>query len=121
MFEQVLPGNTKAILALLEKSEVIQKAYLAGGTALALQLGHRISYDLDFFTQEQVCGSLTRSGSGYHSVDRGRRRTTSIIHVDVYLFRLSPPWPVGRMAPSGISLQSPSNDGLTIRRYRPIR
>jgi len=53
VFEQVLPGNTKAILALLEKSEIIQKAYLAGGTALALQLGHRISYDLDFFTQDE--------------------------------------------------------------------
>lgn len=53
MFEQVLPGNTKAILALLEKSEIIQKAYLAGGTALALQLGHRISYDLDFFTKKE--------------------------------------------------------------------
>ena len=53
MFEQVLPGNTKAILAVLEKSEIIQKAYLAGGTALALQLGHRISHDLDFFTQEE--------------------------------------------------------------------
>lgn len=51
MFEQVLPGNTKAVLALLEKSKIIQKAYLAGGTALALQLGHRISYDLDFFTR----------------------------------------------------------------------
>ncbi len=53
MFEQVLPGNTKAILALLEKSEIIKKAYLAGGTALALQVGHRISYDLDFFTQQE--------------------------------------------------------------------
>jgi predicted nucleotidyltransferase component of viral defense system len=53
VFEQVLPGNTKAVLAILEKSGVIQKAYLAGGTALALQLGHRISYDLDFFTQEE--------------------------------------------------------------------
>ena len=53
MFEQVLPGNTKAILALLEKSKIIQKSYLAGGTALALQLGHRISYDLDFFTTEE--------------------------------------------------------------------
>jgi len=51
VFEQVLPGNTKAVLALLEKSKIIQKAYLAGGTALALQLGHRISYDLDFFTR----------------------------------------------------------------------
>lgn len=53
MFEQVFWGSTKTILALLEKSEIIQKAYLAGGTALALQLGHRVSYDLDFFTQEE--------------------------------------------------------------------
>ncbi|MFQ6113328.1 MAG: nucleotidyl transferase AbiEii/AbiGii toxin family protein [bacterium] len=53
MFEQVLPGNAKAILAVLGKNEVIQKAYLAGGTALALQLGHRISYDFDFFTSEE--------------------------------------------------------------------
>jgi len=28
----------------------MRNAYLAGGTALALQLGHRLSYDLDFFT-----------------------------------------------------------------------
>jgi len=27
--------------------------YLAGGTALALQVGHRKSFDLDFFTQEK--------------------------------------------------------------------
>ena len=53
MFEYALPGNTKTILALLEKSEIIQNAYLAGGTALALQLGHRISYDLDFFTTKE--------------------------------------------------------------------
>lgn len=53
MFEEVLPGTTKAVLALLEKSKIIQNAYLAGGTALALQLGHRISYDLDFFTKEE--------------------------------------------------------------------
>ena len=50
MFEKVLPGNTKDILALLGKSEVIRQSYLGGGTALALQLGHRVSYDLDFFT-----------------------------------------------------------------------
>ncbi|MDP8214973.1 MAG: nucleotidyl transferase AbiEii/AbiGii toxin family protein [Candidatus Euphemobacter frigidus] len=50
MFEEVLPGNTEAILALLGKSEIIHKSYLGGGTALALQIGHRVSYDLDFFT-----------------------------------------------------------------------
>ena len=50
MFEQVLPGNTQTSLALLGKSEILKDAYLAGGTACALHLGHRISYDLDFFT-----------------------------------------------------------------------
>ena len=30
-----------------------QEWYLAGGTALALQIGHRKSYDLDFFTQKK--------------------------------------------------------------------
>jgi len=29
--------------------EILQPYFLAGGTALALQLGHRLSYDLDFF------------------------------------------------------------------------
>lgn len=32
--------------------------YLAGGTALALQLGHRQSVDFGFFTQERGMGSL---------------------------------------------------------------
>jgi predicted nucleotidyltransferase component of viral defense system len=31
----------------------MDSAYLAGGTACALQLGHRISVDLDFFTREE--------------------------------------------------------------------
>jgi len=54
MFEQVLPGNTQKYLALLaEKNILPEKTYLAGGTAIALQLGHRISYDLDFFSYEE--------------------------------------------------------------------
>ena len=53
MFEEVLPGKTKAVLALLGESDLIREAYLGGGTALALQIGHRISYDLDFFTPEE--------------------------------------------------------------------
>lgn len=53
MFKQVLSPGTEAILALLSKNPVIQNAYLAGGTAVALQLGHRISYDLDFFTSHR--------------------------------------------------------------------
>src|SRR3989338_2650083 len=54
MFTQaVLPDTIRAI-KLISKLPSIQKAYLAGGSALALHIGHRISVDLDFFTQEEI-------------------------------------------------------------------
>ncbi len=53
MFEKTLPKNTKQYLTLLEKTGVLKDAYLAGGTALALQIGHRYSYDLDWFTTKE--------------------------------------------------------------------
>lgn len=43
---------SKELLELLNKvvkSEVLADFYLVGGTALALQIGHRLSVDLDFF------------------------------------------------------------------------
>ena len=53
MFAEVLPKKTRQSLAVLGESRILQDAYLAGGTALALQLGHRVSVDLDFFTQKK--------------------------------------------------------------------
>jgi predicted nucleotidyltransferase component of viral defense system len=53
MFEKVLSKNARQSLAALGKSSLLDSAYLAGGTALALQLGHRYSFDLDFFTPEK--------------------------------------------------------------------
>lgn len=53
MFEKTLSKDTKKALAVLGKSDLLNKAYLAGGTACALQIGHRISVDLDFFTLEE--------------------------------------------------------------------
>src|SRR2546430_14255807 len=32
--------------------------YLAGGTALALQIGHRLSVDFDLFTPEEIAPTL---------------------------------------------------------------
>ena len=49
MFEKVLPEPTRKYLALLADRKLSQAFYLAGGTAVALHLGHRISVDLDFF------------------------------------------------------------------------
>jgi hypothetical protein len=53
MFEKTLPENAKDSLAVLGKSNLLKNAYLAGGTALAMQIGHRISVDLDFFTPKK--------------------------------------------------------------------
>ena len=53
MFEQVLSKTAKESLALLGQLEPTKKAYLAGGTAMALQLGHRFSFDFDFFISEE--------------------------------------------------------------------
>lgn len=50
MFDKVITERTKSTLALLGKEEILKKCYLAGGTAMALQFGHRLSFDLDFFT-----------------------------------------------------------------------
>lgn len=53
MFTKAISRQTAENLALLGKLKILDNAYLGGGTALALQIGHRISHDLDFFTDEK--------------------------------------------------------------------
>ena len=53
MFTKTLSKNAAGALALLGELKVFEDAYLAGGTACALQLGHRVSLDLDFFTEKE--------------------------------------------------------------------
>ncbi|MEK7583224.1 MAG: nucleotidyl transferase AbiEii/AbiGii toxin family protein [Patescibacteria group bacterium] len=50
-----LPRVTQKALEFCAADQWFQNApwYLAGGTSLALQVGHRKSFDLDFFTQEK--------------------------------------------------------------------
>jgi hypothetical protein len=59
MHYEVLDKKTKDIF---EKFSFLKDAfYLAGGTALALQLGHRISIDLDFFSDEPIKKTLLKT------------------------------------------------------------
>ena len=52
-FLHALPPTTRAAFQEAQKSRFFKTGgwYLAGGTALTLQVGHRQSVDLDFFTQ----------------------------------------------------------------------
>lgn len=49
---ETLYPKTREVLEKLSKERFLRGFYLAGGTALALQLGHRKSIDLDFFSSE---------------------------------------------------------------------
>ncbi len=46
----VIPRHTLDLLKVISEPLADSGFYLAGGTALALRLGHRVSVDLDFFT-----------------------------------------------------------------------
>ncbi|KKQ28306.1 MAG: hypothetical protein UU14_C0045G0007 [Candidatus Roizmanbacteria bacterium GW2011_GWB1_40_7] len=61
MFTKTLLPDTVRALKLVSNISIVKKAYLAGGTALALQIGHRISVDLDFFTP-QIFDEKTLAG-----------------------------------------------------------
>lgn len=52
MFIDTLPENTARVLNKFKKTSFIKNFYLSGGTALALQIGHRESEDLDFFSKK---------------------------------------------------------------------
>lgn len=50
LFWDSVPENTRRALEAVKALPMLSEFYLAGGTALALQIGHRVSRDLDFFS-----------------------------------------------------------------------
>lgn len=56
MFQEALTDKGKGIFPYLKNFK--DDFYLAGGTALALQIGHRISVDFDFFSKKEIPKNL---------------------------------------------------------------
>lgn len=54
MHEEIFPENQRNALALLKGTGLLPSFYLAGGTAVALHLGHRQSIDFDFFSEKKI-------------------------------------------------------------------
>lgn len=77
MFTKTLLPDTFRALKLTSKIPDLQNAYLAGGTALALQIGHRVSVDLDFFTQkdfdENILSAILLENSDFKEVRRANK------------------------------------------------
>jgi hypothetical protein len=53
LHDEVLDDATRAVLTALGAHLEFRRFYLAGGTALAMQLGHRVSLDLDLFSRDR--------------------------------------------------------------------
>jgi hypothetical protein len=60
-WEAVTP-EARDLLAVLGQLPLLHPFYLAGGTALALRLGHRISQDLDLFANIETLDDALRQG-----------------------------------------------------------
>ena len=54
MSKKIISEKTKENLEILKKAGLLDDFYLAGGTGLALQLEHRTSIDLDFFSRREL-------------------------------------------------------------------
>ncbi|MEW5814377.1 MAG: nucleotidyl transferase AbiEii/AbiGii toxin family protein [Spirochaetota bacterium] len=62
MYIKCLPKHGQKVLNSLKRIIHNNHFVLAGGTALALQLAHRISGDLDFFTQNEFYSNQPERG-----------------------------------------------------------
>lgn len=58
MPQEIISKKTKANLEILTKEGMLKTFYLSGGTGVALQLGHRFSLDLDFFTKKDIATKI---------------------------------------------------------------
>ncbi|MEX2405620.1 MAG: nucleotidyl transferase AbiEii/AbiGii toxin family protein [Candidatus Paceibacterota bacterium] len=64
MHYDALTKNGRRVYDQLGKADFLDNFYLAGGTALALQIGHRISVDLDFFSSDPIKKNLLQQVEG---------------------------------------------------------
>lgn len=64
MHPETIEPNSRKNLVILKNGEngsLLNDFYLAGGTAVALHLGHRMSHDLDFFSGKPFDGFLLKN------------------------------------------------------------
>ncbi|MCH8861460.1 MAG: nucleotidyl transferase AbiEii/AbiGii toxin family protein, partial [Proteobacteria bacterium] len=86
---EALPKETQSTFALLASFRGIESFYLAGGTALALAFGHRVSVDLDFFSREsfgeQILINRLSTLDGFSL----EKREEGTIHANINITKIS--------------------------------
>ena len=78
--ESIIEPNTFKLIQVLQSNPTLDGFHLVGGTALALQLGHRNSIDIDLFTQYefQVSDIVKFLSKDYDYKEKFKRKSTLI-------------------------------------------
>lgn len=94
VYWQVVTPTMRELLRFIGRQPFAERFYLAGGTALALRLGHRISVDLDFFsatdditrpTRQEILAALAAlSPQALEAVDGNLLLEVSGLHVGFF-------------------------------------
>ncbi|MBI3695774.1 MAG: nucleotidyl transferase AbiEii/AbiGii toxin family protein [Acidobacteria bacterium] len=86
---EVIPDAGREALGELHRQSVLERFYLAGGTGLALRLGHRQSVDFDFFCgekfDEDVLLEKVQHASGFALL----AQDTQTLHVQIRRTKVS--------------------------------
>ncbi|MFQ5769354.1 MAG: nucleotidyl transferase AbiEii/AbiGii toxin family protein [bacterium] len=120
-YEKAVTSNCHKALHFLNQKEVMKEFYLAGGTALALQVGHRISTDLDWFSstvhlqkneREEIILDLNKSGEFEFVSEQDGMLFTRLFKADVSFIYQHHPLLELTIEYKGIQLASPADIGL---------
>ncbi len=120
-FEQAITPSCHQALNYLGQHRFIEDFYLAGGTALALQIGHRISTDLDWFSttrtlltqeREAVGVALQTSGSFEVVSEQDGMLFARLFGADVSFIHQHHPLLEPTVSYQGVPLASPTDVGL---------
>ncbi len=68
---EALTKGARSVYKILHKQSFLKDFYLAGGTGLALQIGHRVSQDFDFFSNKERLTRNSRERIVRHLSDLG--------------------------------------------------
>jgi hypothetical protein len=86
---EVLDKGTNRALRDLNAASLLGGFYLAGGTGLALSLGHRRSMDLDFFTEEPFDSDRVTGKLRDFQALRVLEKSEGTLHVSIGMVKIS--------------------------------
>ena len=120
-YETAMTPSCQKTLTYLRQQSFINDFYLAGGTALALQIGHRLSTDLDWFSvqrtllapeRETICQTLQTNEQLKIVSEQDGMLFVRLFGTDVSFIYQQHPLLQETAAYQGIQLASPTDIGL---------